>query len=347
MTTSYIAPILVENGYTGATGTTPHRTSDTTQVSTLQNLYANALAGQTITKSNSTVQINLNFDGTQNNRDYPDKKNGESQTNVANLDDLQTRSGNGLNTFYFSGIGAQTVPTGTLLPNGNLDPQSSPSNLQSTPWRAGELGNGILEDAYIRLTRRVTTVLTADPDAQIALNLSGFSRGSAEAVAFANLVNERGIPGLYPPGAVPINSMVLYDPVSQTGGALDVRWPTNLSNPALVFVAAGENRTYFPAMPLGANAIVVPIDGVHSDVGGSFNQDGISAVTLKIARDYLQAAGSTVAEIPSNMQPDWSRMFFHNSAIDNYGNVMLVTNGDPLQTVGTNRYYEGTGLGGC
>lgn len=163
MTTSYIAPILVENGYTGTTGTTPYRTSNSAQVSTLQNLYASALAGQTITKSTGAVQINLNFDGTQNNRDYPDEINGESQTNVASLYDLQRNTPNKDNTFYFSGIGAQTVDTGTLLANGNPDPRSSPSNLQSTPWRAGELGNEILEDAYQRLTRRVTTVLALDP----------------------------------------------------------------------------------------------------------------------------------------------------------------------------------------
>jgi hypothetical protein len=341
-----ISQILAQLGYTGTTGTTPYRPSSSAQVSALQNQYNNALNGQAIVRPPSTAtQITLNFDGTQNNRDFVGE--GESPTNVARLAGL-TGEGVNPNSFYYSGIGAQTVPTGTLLPNGNLDPRSSPSNLQSIPTFgiAGNRGNEIINQAYDDLTIRVAAILAENPNAQIALNLTGFSRGGAEAVAFANLVNERGIPGLYPAGQVPINSMVLYDPVSQTNGLLNVSWPTNLANPALVLVATAENRSFFPAMPVGADSIIIPIEGVHSNVGGSFNPDGISAVTLKIARDYLSATGVPIAEIPSNLLPNWDHMYIHNSAIDSFGNIKFDTvSGDPTMTVGTNRYYEGTGLG--
>jgi hypothetical protein len=341
-----LAQILVQLGYLGATGKTPYTGSTTSQVTTLRNQYNAALTGQNLTRSpTGTVQISLNFDGTQNNSKYVAE--GESQTNVANLRDAQRQGGDPDNSLYYPGIGAQTVPTGTLLPNGNPDPRSSPSNLESIPLLAGARGNQIIDEAYNDLTKRTAAILAADPTAKIALNLTGFSRGSAEAVAFANLVNERGIPGLYAAGQVPINSMVLYDPVSQTGGLLNISWPTNLVNPALVIVATAENRLLFPAMPVGADSIIIPIEGVHSDVGGSFNPDGISAVTLKIARDYLNDTGVPVAEIPANLQPKWDRMFIHNSAIDSNGNPKFDTiSGDLHLTVGTNRYYEGTSLGG-
>lgn len=332
--TTYLSPELVSLGYTGVTGTTPYQPSTTQQVATLQTLYANALDGRTLTASSSNaIHLNINFDGTQNNREFPNIANGEAMTNIGRIAGLQEQRGAQENTIYMSGIGAQTTPDG------------SPSNLESTPWKAGEIGNQIMEDAYLQLTTRVAEILAADPSATIELNLAGFSRGGAEAVAFANLLNERGIPGLYSPGTVPINSLVLFDPVSQSGGELNVNWPTNLSNPALVFVASAENRIWFPAMPVDTGAIIVPIDAIHSDVGGSFNQDGISAVTLKIARDYLTATGSPMDEIPAGLQPNWDRMYIHNSAIDNYGNKRFETIGDPVLTVGTNRYYEGSGLG--
>lgn len=173
-----LAQILTQLGYSGATGSTPYTASSASQVATLQNQYNTALNGQPISRS-SAIQITLNFDGTQNHRQYVGE--GESPTNIARLAGL-TGEGVNLNSFYYSGIGAQTVPAGTLLANGNPDPRSSPSNLQSTPWRAGEIGNGILENAYDDLKNRVTAILAENPNAQIALNLTGFSRGSAEAV---------------------------------------------------------------------------------------------------------------------------------------------------------------------
>ena len=276
---TFLAPELVQLGYTGVTGTTPHTTSTAAQVQTLQSQSVNALTGQTIARTSiGVIHLNVNFEGTQNNRDYVAA--GESQTNIASLQTLQANATGVRNSFYYTGVGAQTVPTGTLLPNGNLDPQSSTRLFESTPGLAGDKGNAIIVRAYDEITDRIAAIRTNDPNAQIAINLAGFSRGGAEAVAFANLLNERGIPGLYAPGQVPVNTLTLFDPVAQVNGQLNVTWPTNLVNPALVFVATGENRIFFAAMPVGAG-IIVPIAGVHSDIGGSFNPDGISAVTLK------------------------------------------------------------------
>jgi hypothetical protein len=328
---------LQAQGYTGATAGTPYKPTTEAQRQTLQELYNRSFTGQVQSPpSSQAVHLNVNFDGTQNS-EFPVP--GESRTNVWQLQNLQQSAVDvdRLNTIYERGIGAQTVLTGTLDANGNPAPGSSTSNWESTPWKAGEIGNQILESAYVKLSRRVAAILAENPNAEIALNLSGFSRGSAQAVAFGNLLNERGIEGLYKPGEVPIHSMVLYDPVNQMAGVLDTTWPANVKN-ALVMVAMNEGRAIMTAMPVGANAIIVGVPGAHSNIGGSFNEQGIQAVTLKLAHDFLQASGVPMADIPANLQPDWSQMVVHNSALDNYGNFKWdYTDG--------NRFYESGGLG--
>jgi VCBS repeat-containing protein len=316
---NYLAPSLAEQGYTGATGSTPYTPATTSQLEQLQSLYGTSFSNLVTPASTGTVQLTLNFDGTQNNRDVT--KPGEEQTNIGVLDSLLTGG-----KAYLIGVGADGV-----------EPGSVESNLQSTPISAGPIGQRIIEDAYTRLTKMVDAARDADPNAQIELNLTGFSRGGAEAVAFANLVQERGIPGLYPPGAVVINSMVLFDPVDQTNGALNTTPPANVRN-TLVLVAMDEARLLFPAMPVGSDAIVIGVPGAHADVGGSFGTQGISAVTLGIARNFLHATSVPIREVPSENQPNFNQQTVHNSAIDNYGNVRFDSSAG-------NRYYEGGGLG--
>jgi PIN domain nuclease of toxin-antitoxin system len=336
MPTPYLAPTLKDQGYTGATGTTPYKPATTQQVDTLQGLYNNSpVANAPQVVSATATVININFDGTKNNGQFPAP--GESPTNISQLTDLQIQANGEKNTIYLPGVGAQTVPAGTLDANGNPAPGSSPSNWDSIPFNAGDVANGIVDQAYKRLTTRISAILAEDPNAEISLNLSGFSRGGAEAVAFANLVNERGIPGLYEAGQVPIDSMVLFDPVSQTNGQLNTSWPTNVKS-ALVMVAENEGRAIMPAMPVGGNAEVVLVPGAHADVGGSFNPDGVSAVTLKMARDFQEQSGVPVAEIPDSLAPNWEQMNIHNSGLDNYDKTVWSFNENY-------RGYEGAGFG--
>lgn len=332
----YLAPSLKDKGYTGSTGTTPFRPATGSQLENLQDLYANSpvKAAPTVISATATV-LNINFDGTQNNGNFTAP--GESATNVYKLAQLQSKAIGEENTIYLPGVGAQTAPAGTTLPNGNPAPGSSPSNWDSIPSNAGKIANSILEDAYSRLTARVNVIRATDPNAEISLNLSGFSRGAAEAVAFANLLNERGIPGVYPSGQVPVDTMVLFDPVSQTKGQLNTEWPTNVKS-NLVFVAMDEGRPIMPAMPLGGDANVVPVTGAHSDIGGSYNSQGISAVTLGLAREFQSSSGAPMAAVPVDLQPDWAQMNIHNPSLDNYGNPMW----GEFQS---QRIYEGAKLG--
>ena len=59
-----------------------------------------------------TVVLSFNFDGTQNNGAFPAP--GEVPTNVAQISDLLSKANGAANTFYYPGVGAQTLPTGTL-----------------------------------------------------------------------------------------------------------------------------------------------------------------------------------------------------------------------------------------
>ncbi|WP_302174619.1 cadherin-like domain-containing protein [uncultured Hydrogenophaga sp.] len=319
-------------GYLGATGNTPYKGSSQDQLVALQAAYSGGLnVGALQSTSAQAVHLNVLLDGTQNNREFVAP--GESPTNVGTLADLIERAGQGRNTIYVPGIGAQLTPDG------------APSNWQSTPGNAGVNGQQIIERTYQNIAERIAEIRATDPNAIIEINIAGFSRGGAEAVALANLINERGLPGAVLTGEVQINSLTLFDPVNQTDGQLDVRWPTNLKNPALVFVATAENRLWFPAMAVGGDAIVIPIEGAHSNVGGTFNPDGIAAVTLKLASDYRAAVGAPVGPIPPELQPNWDRMYIHNSAIDNHGHKMFDTTGDPLQNIGSPRWVEGMGVG--
>lgn len=91
---AYPMQALIDAGYTGATGSTPYQSSTAQQVVALQAQYANALNGHALTASAlGTVQININFDGTQNNRDFPDTAKGEVMTNVGRLAGLQASVG--------------------------------------------------------------------------------------------------------------------------------------------------------------------------------------------------------------------------------------------------------------
>lgn len=115
--TPYLAPSLKDRGYTGATGTTPYRPATPDQVRTLQEQYNNSFTSSApVVTPGKTVVLSFNFDGTQNNGVFPAP--GESSTNVHELYKLQLQENGKDNTFYYPGIGAQTLPTGTLDANG-------------------------------------------------------------------------------------------------------------------------------------------------------------------------------------------------------------------------------------
>jgi hypothetical protein len=206
-----------------------------------------------------------------------------------------------------------SICLGSVLPKAHL------AQTNRTSPQASRTAKGFVLAAYQWLSERVQEIRAQDPDAEISINLSGFSRGAAQAVDLANLMEERGVPGLYEPGQTRIDSMLLFDPVDMTQGALNTAWPTNVKN-NLVMVALGEDRHIMPAMPVGPTARVLGIpEAAHANVGGSFNPQGIQAVTLGVALDFQRASGMAVPDAPAHLQPDWNQMQHHDSSRDNYG----------------------------
>ncbi len=317
MPDTYLAPSLRDAGYTGATGTTPYKPASATQIDALQTAYTAPAppSVQRVVSPTATV-LSFNFDGTLNNGQYPAK--GESPTNIYELSNLQVALQGDQNARYYPGVGAQSLRSDARNPDGSIPRGTSPNKYVALPWTSGAKAQEIIEQAYTDLTDRVTQLGITDPGA-LSINLTGFSRGGAEAVAFANLLNARGIPGLYAPGHVPIDTMVLFDPVSNTSGTLNTAWPSNVKN-SLVLLATEERRSVFAAMPLGQGATLIGLPGAHADIGGSFNPQGIAAVGLEVARKFLEASGVPVSTIPEYLKPDFSQMRVHNSALDNYGN---------------------------
>lgn len=77
----YLALSLKDQGYTGATGTTPYRPATPDQVGTLQEQYSHSFTSSApVVVPRKTVVLSFNFDGTQNNGAFPAP--GESPTNV-------------------------------------------------------------------------------------------------------------------------------------------------------------------------------------------------------------------------------------------------------------------------
>ena len=125
---------------------------------------------------------------------------------------------------------------------------------------------------------------------------------------------------LIAPGAI-----MLYDPVDATGGALNVRVPSNASS-VLVLGAGSEYRSAFPAVgvvdpskPADPRIMRIELPGAHTDIGRGYDQ-GIGNYTLQMGRDYFARSGVPIAELPTNLKPGNSPVRVHDSLNDGNGN---------------------------
>lgn len=173
-----------------------------------------------------------------------------------------------------------------------------------------------LEEMYVRLLRTARLWANENPDVQIRIIAVGFSRGAEEAAGFTRLVHERGIQDIYgldpverfgrdldiytrppiaAPGSVP-QSIALFDPVG-TGKPhrRDRHLPSSVVS-GLQITARDERRNAFPSsliIPLGMSEdgrfwnFEVP--GSHSDIGGSYHEDGLSILNGNYMAQYINA----------------------------------------------------------
>jgi hypothetical protein len=237
-------------------------------------------------------QIEVSFDGT-----WDDKDEMAIDTNPALVNDLFEGT-----KHYEKGVA--TDPSTNIVGG----------------WFGAGISNRI-DAAYNQVVADVNAAHQRNPNAQVALIVAGFSRGSAAARAFVNVLNKRGVPDTSHAGhmlAAPrIGAMILFDTVGSVGipgtnlnPGLDLNIPANAEN-VLHITARDEKRTMFPLSsakdphhPDDPRITEVALPGAHSDIGGSYAND-YSQISLAMATDYLRRAGAHVdpAAMPSVDDP--------------------------------------------
>jgi len=200
----------------------------------------------------------------------------------------------------------------------------------------GYTADARVEQMYKQLIDQAWKWKKEDPDAQIRVAGTGFSRGADEVALFARLVEERGIqdpsgatytydahrqikhveyskPPLVPPHEV-VQAVALFDPVG-TGHEMheDRRLPPSVIS-GIQLTALDEHRGLFksdrlidPGITPDGRFAGVYAPGAHSDVGGGYNRDGLSLRSGNLAIDYLNGL-SDQPFLTKNPEPDDPRL---------------------------------------
>lgn len=175
-----------------------------------------------------------------------------------------------------------------------------------------------LEEMYKKFIEQAKKWTTEDPQADIRLAETGFSRGASEAAGFARMVHERGIQDptgaeytkdakgqitgvhytkdpIVAPGKV-AQAEMLFDPVS-TGTPMDYdRRPPPSVISGIQIISEDEKRPAFksdhviqPGETSDGRFLGVTVAGAHSDVGGSYLLDGLGRRSENLGINYLNA----------------------------------------------------------
>lgn len=251
------------------------------------------------------------FDGTWNDRD--NVRSGEAPTNPAMLEKkLSELYDDNLAGKYYHGVGTRESAIMRVID--------------------GMTGNGSeqrAEAAFKDFQKQAQEWIKADPEAQIHVFTTGFSRGAASARHFLNLVDERGVPAdegkryvvdppydessfdakvvqtydkfLREPGSVS-SSALLYDTVA-TGqeGVLQLGIPASTRFVAHL-TSEDESRRAFPLTSIDAKSpdardssrfLSVALPGVHSDIGGGY-QEGVAKLGRYMGEQVLYRLGFDV-----------------------------------------------------
>ena len=198
-----------------------------------------------------------------------------------------------------------------------------------------------IEDMYGKFIRQADKWLKEDPDAQIRIVATGFSRGAEQAAGLTRLVHERGIqdpagekvhrhifgpdtvtythPPLVAPHQIP-QAVMLIDPVG-TGRphSRDRQLPPSVVS-GFQLTARDERRDAFPEtliIPLGASDdgrfLDITVPGAHSDLGGGYHHDGLAILNRNLAVDYINALSDTPLLQKQAEPDDLQRYVIHRS----------------------------------
>lgn len=256
-----------------------------------------------------------NFDGTGNDKDA----DPEHATNVAllhdQLDSFKRREAR-VWSEYIRGAGTQENFIARTI-----DGATGKSYDERVEWM------------YRKFALKSKQWLADDPEADIRVVATGFSRGAEQAAGFVRMVNELGIqdyteyketkhafgrvdvswalPPLREPGKT-LMSEILFDPVGTGTPNNHDRQPTSSTVSGLQITARDERRNAFPStqiLPPGRSAdgrfVGVTVPGAHSDIGGSYHQNGLSTLNFNMAADFLNAHSDVplVSRLPEPTDP--------------------------------------------
>jgi hypothetical protein len=199
---------------------------------------------------------------------------------------------------------------------------------------AGPAGQAIVGDVYKQIRDQVVAWKLENPNTEVVVSMSAFSRGGPIATDLANRLQNEGIldpsnAGKYliAPGEIKFGPIMLYDPVDMTGGRLNVQLPSNISS-VLVIRAGSEYRAAFPATsvnvsnnPNDPRVTTIEVPGAHTDAGRGYDQ-GIGNYTLQMNRDYFDRSGVPISQLLPEMRPGVGPVLVHDSLTDAFGNIM-------------------------
>ena len=281
-------------------------------ISKMDDTFLPALAHQDKDTQNKRVYV-IAFDGTWNDRENIKEMErlNERPTNPAQLEKLLSEQYDGhfLDGKYYEGVGTRDNEVSRLV--------------------SGATGHGTeerAERAFKDFQEKATQWLKEDPNAQIHVFVTGFSRGSASARHFLNLLDERGVPAdkghlryadnpysdtapskqervyseyLRAPGSI-TSSALLYDTVA-TGQENVVKLGIPPSTYFVVHITSqDENRSTFPLTSISGQKPQGPIEearyktislpGVHSDIGGGY-PEGVGKLGKYLGEQTLYKLG--------------------------------------------------------
>lgn len=245
-------------------------------------------------KGGTTSRFNFfaAFDGTNNDQGNLKLSGDPYPTNVGNLDRQANRSVS--DTFkrnYYPGVGT----------GGDQGNQG-----HAAFWPTGPI-NAAAETAYgdfVKASQEYLNIHPGATPADLGASVTGFSRGCAAAVRFAQLVNDRGLVApdgtvIAPPGSVPITGMALMDPVA-TGVQGETGIPANVKGQVLVVQAEHEKRSPFRPLDYSEDPRVTTVKhpGNHVGVGGGYDRNGTAANVHEGVTGYFQNRGVPLAKVP-------------------------------------------------
>lgn len=255
------------------------------------------------------------FDGTGNDMSRSDL----GQTNVARLYEATKEAGRqhpGLGSHYLRGPGTQANAVVAMADGAR-----------------GMSYDARLETMYFEFCRQAKRWLQENSDVRISVANVGFSRGAEQAAGFARLVAERGIldvdkaqvtrnnDGLIVtaqysgrallPGNNVAQAQLLFDPVGTgTPYQRDRRPPPQVVS-GLQITSEDERRDVFlasriidPGFTHEGRFLNVTVGGCHSDIGGSYREDGLARRNYNLGVDFLNALSDRPLLSKQYLRPD-------------------------------------------